>query len=178
MRIYINAGQVIYAYKYVGTNNEHAAVSQGTESSSEERAREELNQRNVLSEPLTAPTLVRGNRRADTRAHTPAPYFNHKLMFCLPRMHNCASRAHRPFPDFSCTSRERIRPDATHRPEHWPLISLAITGNEVSNGFANTRHFYARYEGVSFVKFYNWWWKICSSMFGICNKSLCLMFGS
>lgn len=68
----------------MGTNNEHAAVSRWR------RAPECLNQRNVLSEPLTAPTLVRGNRRADTRAHTRAPYFNHKLMFCLPRMHNCA----------------------------------------------------------------------------------------
>lgn len=49
-------------------------------------AHPELNQRNVLSEALQAPTLVRSNRRADMRAHTPGPYFNHKLMFRLLRI--------------------------------------------------------------------------------------------
>lgn len=63
----------IYAYKYADTNNEHAVVSQL--SSLDAQRTQELNQRNVLSEALAAPTLVRGNRRADTRAraraHTP-----------------------------------------------------------------------------------------------------------
>lgn len=105
-------------------------------------AHRSLNQRNVLSEPLTAPTLVRGNRRADTRAHTPGPYFNHKLMFCLPRMHNCASRAGRP--GVSCRRRSDTRPttgrDTTTRPRPRRAVDIPdnVTRNEASNGFANT----------------------------------------
>lgn len=117
----------------MGTNNEHAAVSEVELVGGALRS---LNQRNVLSEPLTAPTLVRGNRRADTRAHTPAPYFNHKLMFCLPRMHNCASR--RWSPGFSCPRRGTGRPDVHLDDEDEALISLTMTRNEASNGFANT----------------------------------------
>lgn len=88
---------------------------------------------------LAAPTLVRGNRRADTRARTAlGPYFSHKLMFCLLRMHNCASRATRsslpcsPF-RFPCLHRPDVGPSAT-TPPTW-LISMVMTRNEDSNGY-------------------------------------------
>lgn len=134
---------VIYAYKYADTNNEHAVVSQLSLVGG--ATHPELNQRNVLSEALAAPTLVRGNRRADTRAHTAlGPYFSHKLMFCLLRMHNCASRATRfsspsaslPFSVSTQTGRRTVRDDTADT----SLISMAMTCNEGSNGYRDREY--------------------------------------
>lgn len=82
----------------------------------------ELNQRNVLSEALTRRPRSSAATDAPTCVRTPGPYFNHKLMFCLLRMHNCARESRYPAPSSSFLPSSALRFSCLHRPDR-PMTS-------------------------------------------------------